>query len=203
MTQRVPVPASILEEKVLPVARGLDAEGAVRVAKALADGGISTLEVTVEAAGGIEAIAALAGSGTIVGAGTVTNVAEARSAVESGAQFLVTPHLELPVVDLAVELGIPIISGCLTPTEANSAWSRGASAVKVFPAFVGGPQYITSLKAPYPELALIPTGGITGENAAAFMDAGAAAVGVGAWLTAHGDMATVTRRAKQLLESVV
>jgi 2-dehydro-3-deoxyphosphogluconate aldolase/(4S)-4-hydroxy-2-oxoglutarate aldolase len=171
--------------------------------KALATGGIHSIEVTVEAAGGIAAIATVAGGETTVGAGTVVSVHQAAQAVDAGAEFLVSPHLDPELLEWAVAHDIPMIPGALTPTEIVAARRHGPPAVKVFPAHVGGPQYLRSMLAPYPDLQLIPTGGVNGDNAAEYLAAGAAAVGVGGWLTGPADLDLVTERAGQLLSQVV
>ena len=197
------LPEAILTEKVIPVARGLDASTAPVVARALLDGGISTIEVTVEGSGGVAAIESLQGLGMTVGAGTVLTVDQAVSAVSAGAVFLVTPHLDQGLVEWGVATRVPMIPGGLTPTEIFTALRLGPAAVKVFPASLGGPDYLRSLLAPYPGSRLIPTGGIDGGNAAAYVAAGAVAIAVGGWLTAHEDMARITERARELRSKVV
>ena len=197
------LPETILDEKVIPVARGLDASSAPVVGRALLDGGFSTIEVTVEGAGGVAAIESLHGLGMTVGAGTVLTVDQAVSAVAAGAVFLVTPHIDQVLVEWGVATGVPMIPGGLTPTEISAALELGPAAVKVFPASLGGPDYLKSLLAPYPGASLIPTGGIDGGNAAAYLAAGAVAIGVGGWLTAHEEVATITERARELSSKVV
>ena len=197
------LPDSIVAEKVIPVARGLDGSTAPGLARALLDGGISTIEVTVEGDGGIEAIGSLRDTGIVVGAGTVTSTDQARAAVEAGAVFLVSPHLDGVLLDWAVQNDIALIPGGLTPTELASAWSSGTPAVKLFPAAVGGPGYLRSLLGPFPDLRLIPTGGVEADNIVDYLEAGAVAVGVGSWLTSHPDLSEVTRRAAQLGSKVV
>lgn len=154
-------------------------------------------------AGGLDAIAAIAGGETTVGAGTVVSVGQAGQAVDAGAEFLVSPHLDPELLEWAVAHDIPLIPGALTPTEIVAARRHDPPAVKVFPAHVGGPQYLRSLLAPYPDLQLIPTGGVNGDNAAEYLAAGAAAVGVGGWLTGLADLDVVTERAGQLMSQVV
>lgn len=199
---RAVIPQEILEQRVIPVARRLTAESAPALAGALARGGLTVLEVTVEGEGGIEAIASLRGSGLVVGAGTVTSMALAAASVEAGAKFLVSPHFDPTLVGWASGRGIPIFPGGLTPTEVASVWASGASAVKVFPASIGGPELIKALKAPFPEIILIPTGGITADNAAEYLSAGSVAVGIGAWLTGSPDPDVVSERAVLLAKSL-
>lgn len=196
------LPDRVRLERVIPVARGLDAVSAPLLVAALKAGGIGSVEITVEGPSGFDAIEAVAENETLVGAGTVVSVAQAADAVVAGAAFLVSPHLELAVLSWAMDRGIPLIPGALTPTEIAAARGAGAHVVKVFPADLGGPGYLRSLLAPYPDLELIPTGGVTAHNAADFLAAGAAAVGVGGWLTAHDDYDEVARRAGLLMAAI-
>jgi 2-dehydro-3-deoxyphosphogluconate aldolase/(4S)-4-hydroxy-2-oxoglutarate aldolase len=195
------LPAPIREQRVIAIARGLTPETATRLAEALSRGGVGVLEVTVEEEGGIPAIAELRGSELLVGAGTVTSLGLATAALEAGAGFLVSPHFDDRLIRWSHEADIPFIPGAFTPTEIHSAWEAGASAVKIFPASIGGPELISAVKGPMPQVALIPTGGIDGDNAAAYLAAGAVAVGVGGWLTGHSDMAVVSERAARLADS--
>lgn len=197
------LPEPILEERVIAVARGLDAQSAPRLATALAAGGLHTVEVTVEGGAGFEAIEAVAGGELVVGAGTVVTVEQAIRAVAAGARFIVSPHFDVAVVEWALAEGVPVVPGALSPTEVASAWRLGPAAVKIFPANLGGPEYLRSLRGPYPDLALVPTGGVDSGNVAAFLAAGAVAVGVGGWLTSHDDLDLVTERAAELLRQVV
>lgn len=197
------LPKVVLAQRIVPVARGLDTTRAPTLVKALAAGGLHSIEVTVEAAGGLEAIAAIAGGETTVGAGTVVSVRQAGQAVDAGAEFLVSPHFDPELLEWAVAHDIPLIPGALTPTEIVAVRRHDPPAVKVFPAHVGGPEYLRSLLSPYPDLRLIPTGGVNGDNAAEYLAAGAAAVGVGGWLTGPADLDLVTERAGQLLSQVV
>lgn len=197
------LPDAIINERVIPVARGLDGSTAPALAEALLEGGLSSIEVTVEGPGGIDALESLRDTGVTVGAGTVVSVDQARAATAAGARFLVSPHLDTELADWARDHDVPLIPGALTPTEVANAWSHQPPAVKVFPAHVGGPDYLKSLLGPYPDLALIPTGGIDGDNAASYLSAGAVAVGLGGWLTGHADLAEVTRRACLVLARVV
>jgi 2-dehydro-3-deoxyphosphogluconate aldolase/(4S)-4-hydroxy-2-oxoglutarate aldolase len=191
------LPEVVLAQRVIPVARGLDAHSAPPLAGALLEGGIGSLEITVEGSGGIEAIAAVAGA-SLVGAGTIITLAQAEAAVAAGARFLVTPHVDVAILDWAQERGVPALPGAMTPTEIAVAVRHGAVAVKIFPAHVFGPDYLRSLRGPYPGLQAVPTGGIDAGNAADYIAAGAVAVGVGSWLTGVSDLAEVTRRAEIL-----
>jgi 2-dehydro-3-deoxyphosphogluconate aldolase/(4S)-4-hydroxy-2-oxoglutarate aldolase len=197
------LPGPIMEERVIPVARGLDARSAPVIAEALRAGGISSIEITVEGEGGIDAIAAVAVGDMVVGAGTILTIRQADGAVAAGATFLVTPHLDIELIEWASTHAVPMVPGALTPTEIATAWRYRPPAVKVFPAHIGGPGYLKSLRGPFPDVALIPTGGIDGSNIAAYLDAGAVAVGVGGWLTRHDDPEVITRRAMELISQVV
>ena len=199
---RIELPESIRTERVIPVARGLDAARGLELATALAAGGLSTLEITLEGSSGIEAIAAVAGSDLTVGAGTVTSVEQAALAMEAGASFLVSPHVDRTLIEWAASQRVPYLPGGFTPTEIWEAWSQGVAAVKVFPASTGGPAHLGRLLGPYPEVALVPTGGVDASNVADFLAAGAVAVGVGTWLTGAADLALVRERATRIREVV-
>ncbi len=182
-----------------------------RAAVAIRAGGISILEITMTVPGAVRIIRELseeAGSGALIGAGTVLNPKAARECIEAGAQFIVSPALNLETIAYCRQMEIVVMPGALTPTEIVNAWSVGADFVKVFPAgAVGGPAYIRSLKGPMPEIKLVPTGGVSLANAAAFIEAGAEAVGVGGELVdlkalREGRDSDVTERARQLAESV-
>lgn len=198
------LPAAVLAERVIPVARGLNSATAPGLVEALRDGGIHSIEITVEGGdGAFDAIAAVAASGMAVGAGTIVNTDQATRATEAGAEFLVTPHFDPGLCEWATANNVSLIPGALTPTEVFAAWAHRPPAVKIFPAHVGGARYLKSLLGPYPDLALIPTGGVDAGNAGEFVSAGAVAVGVGGWLTAHDDLTAVTDRARRLLRQVV
>lgn len=116
---------------------------------------------------------------------------------------MVTPHLDVDLLEWAQTNEVDMIPGALTPSEIFAARQYQPPAVKLFPAHLGGPEYLSSLLGPYPDLALIPTGGVTGDNARSFLEAGAVAVGVGGWLTSHSELSVVTERARQLASQVV
>lgn len=189
------LPQAITDGRVIPVARGLDAVTAPRLVTALEAGGINVIEVTVEGRGGIEAISAVSGRETLVGGGTITSVSQAERAVDAGAGFLVSPHFDEELLVWATMRAVPLIPGALTPTEVAAAWSHRPPGVKIFPADLGGPGYLGSLLGPFPDLLMIPTGGITADTAPDYLAAGAVAVGVGGWLTSHDDYDEVTKRA--------
>ena len=200
---RSELPEAVLVERIIPIARGLTAESAQPLAEALEQGGITTIEITVENPAGFEAIHALASGPMTVGAGTITSLPEAQSAVSAGAEFLVSPHLDEDLVGWASVNGIPLIPGGFSPTEISRAWAMDVPAVKVFPVSVGGPDLIRSLLGPYPDLLLIPTGGVDAANAKDYLSAGGVAVGVGGWLTSHAEMTVVAERATLLRNQVV
>ncbi len=200
---RVALPGSVTSQKLIPLARGLDKLSAVPLAETIEAAGIDTLEVTLESEVGYEALRAVAGGRLVVGAGTITSIEGARRAVDIGAEFLVCPHFDERLVEWAVEAGIPILPGGLTPTEIHRAWSAGASAVKVFPVSLGGPGYIRGVLAPFPDIALVPTGGVDAGNVGSYLEAGAVAAGVGSWLTGSSDMEIVSRRASEIMRAVV
>lgn len=131
-------------------------------------------------------------------AGTVMSTGEAADAVAAGATFLVSPHTDPDLVCWAAARGVAVVPGAFTPTEVAAAWNAGATAVKLFPASVGGPALVRELRGPFAHMAFIPSGGITAENAGAFLAAGAVAVGIGGWLTRNADPAVVEARARRL-----
>ncbi|HEU4894237.1 MAG TPA: bifunctional 4-hydroxy-2-oxoglutarate aldolase/2-dehydro-3-deoxy-phosphogluconate aldolase [Acidimicrobiia bacterium] len=197
------LPDTILDQKVIPVARGLDGATAPRMVEALARGGINSIEITIESAGSLGAVDAVAGSEFVVGVGTVMSVPDAERAVSAGAEFLVSPHLDPELLQWATENDVVYLPGAHSPTEVAKAWSLRPAAVKLFPASLGGPGYLRGLFGPFPDVSLVPTGGIDDGNIRQFLDAGAIAVGVGGWLTSHDDHAVVTERAAALRSLVV
>src|SRR6266404_742204 len=176
--------AAIVENGIIPVIRASSAEQALQAASAVMRGGIQTLEITMTVPRAIRVMEKLAdelGDKVLLGAGTVLDSETARAALLAGAEFIVTPALKRDVIEVGHRYSKPVMPGGLTPTEVLSAWEAGASFVKVFPCGnMGGPKYIRSLKAPFPHIQLIPTGGVNLENAMDFLLAGSAALGVGA-----------------------
>jgi 2-dehydro-3-deoxyphosphogluconate aldolase/(4S)-4-hydroxy-2-oxoglutarate aldolase len=172
----------IEEVGLVPVIRAGSPEEARFAADAIYEGGISVAEITMTVPGALDVISDLARNvpGVLIGAGTVLNAESARRCLEAGAQFLVSPGLHLKTVEHAVHHKVLIIAGALTPTEIMAAWEAGADFVKVFPCSnVGGPSYLRALKGPFPDIPLVPTGGVNLETAQDFLRAGAAALGVG------------------------
>src|ERR1700723_2599391 len=178
---------SILDIGVVPVVRTSSAESAVRAIEAVYRGGIRAAEITMTVPGAIKALEKLAdafGDKLVLGAGTVLDPETARICMLAGAQFFVTPALNLKTIEMAKRYSKIIMPGALTPTEIVTAWEAGADFVKVFPCgALGGAKYIKALKAPLPQIEMVPTGGVSLENTADFLRAGAAAVAVGAELT--------------------
>ena len=208
MIDRPAIPALILESRAIAVGRRIPASAASRVGAALVEGGVPVIELTLnepegDALAAIEALAAAAdGLGALVGAGTVLSVAAAQRAVDAGARFIVMPHCDTELVTWCAARGLPCVPGALTPTEILAAWSAGASAVKLFPAAAVGPGYLAQIRGPFPEIPMVPTGGVSAQNAGDWMAAGAVAVGMGGWLIGDADPAGVTDRARQVRRAV-
>jgi 2-dehydro-3-deoxyphosphogluconate aldolase/(4S)-4-hydroxy-2-oxoglutarate aldolase len=171
---------------IVPVVRTSSAESAVRAIEAIYAGGIRAAEITMTVPGAVEALEAVAdrfGDKIVLGAGTVLDPESARIAMLAGAEFFVTPSLKPATIEMVKRYGKVMMPGALTPTEVLTAWEAGADIVKVFPCGnVGGPKYIKALKAPFPQIEMIPTGGVNLETAGEFLKAGACAVAVGAEL---------------------
>jgi 2-dehydro-3-deoxyphosphogluconate aldolase/(4S)-4-hydroxy-2-oxoglutarate aldolase len=201
----------IIETGLIPVVRAESSEIAMRAIDAIKEGGISVLEITMTVPGAIrviEEVASRFGEDAIVGAGTVLDSETARACILAGAQFIVSPALDLDTITCCRSYSIPVMPGAMTPSEVLAAWKAGADFVKVFPAnAVGGAAYIKALKAPLPQIQLVPTGGVTLKTAADFIRAGAAALGVGAGLVdttalRAGEDKVITARARQFIEIV-
>lgn len=200
----------IIARRIVAIVRLERYDRAVEVARALVEGGISAVEFTLTGAGANEAIGACRaalGDAILVGVGTVLDAQAAQGSIAAGAQFVVTPALRPEVIAVCKAQGIPILCGALTPSEALTAHELGAEMVKIFPARTVGPAYIRDLLAPLPFLKLVPTGGIGPENARAYLDAGAAAVGIGGNLVsakavASEDWAAITSVARSCVAAV-
>jgi 2-dehydro-3-deoxyphosphogluconate aldolase/(4S)-4-hydroxy-2-oxoglutarate aldolase len=173
----------ILEIGIVPVVRAASAREAMLACEAVYEGGIPIVEITMTVPGAVEVIRELAKSSSakvLIGAGTVLDAATAQRCRDAGAQFLVSPGFNLATVEFAVHESLLIMAGALTPTEVITAFNAGADFVKVFPCGnVGGAKYIKALKGPLPHIPLVPTGGVNLNTAAEFIEAGAAALGVG------------------------
>jgi len=203
--------ARIREVGIVPVIRAESPDEAAAAIEAIRAGGIPVLEITLTVPGAmrlIEDVAQRFGQEALVGAGTVLDAETARACILAGARFVVSPALDLDTIACCRRYGVPVFPGALTPTEVVRAWQAGADMVKVFPCGnVGGASYIRSLKAPLPQIELVPTGGVNLQTAADFIKAGASALGVGADLVdlkalRAGNAALITERARQLVEIV-
>ena len=173
----------ILAIGIVPVVRAASSREAMLAVEAVAEGGIPIVEITMTVPGAIGVISELAKTKSVdilIGAGTVLDADTAQECADAGAQFLVSPGLDLETVQFAVKRNILIMAGALSPTEVVRAWKSGADFVKVFPCGqVGGAKYIKALRGPFPQIPLVPTGGVNLTTAAEFIEAGAAALGVG------------------------
>lgn len=177
---------------------------------AVLEGGIRAMEVTFTVPGAPDVIRAVGkeyGDRVLLGAGTVTSTEQAKQAFDAGAKYLVAPNTNVQVIESAQRLGLPMFPGAFTPTEVQRAWELGASAVKIFPASVGGPDYIKALKGPYPDIPMVPTGGVNDETVGAFFKAGAFAVGAGGSLfdkklLKAKEFAKMTQIAKRFMQAV-
>jgi 2-dehydro-3-deoxyphosphogluconate aldolase/(4S)-4-hydroxy-2-oxoglutarate aldolase len=198
-------------EGLIPVIRVDRPEAALKAAQALRGGGASVLEVTMSVPGALEVIGELArglGQDVLLGAGSIVDPQTAGAALSAGARFIVSPILNRNVIRLCVQRSVAVIPGAMTPTEIVTAWRWGASLVKVFPAAqLGGAAYIRALRGPLPQIPLVPTGGVTLESVPAYIQAGAAALGVGGELVdkaalARGALAVVSEKTAAYLQAI-
>jgi 2-dehydro-3-deoxyphosphogluconate aldolase/(4S)-4-hydroxy-2-oxoglutarate aldolase len=196
---------------IVPVVRATTAEDATRAVEAICAGGIPIVEITMtvpNATSVIRHVIREHGNAALIGAGTVTTREQAEQCIRAGAEFIVSPGLSIPVLMTAQECAKLAIPGALTPTELMHAQDNGAKLIKIFPCGnVGGPRYLQSLKAPFPNAALIPTGGVNASNAASYISAGAFALGVGGDLVSaaalrDGNLARITQAARELVQAV-
>jgi 2-dehydro-3-deoxyphosphogluconate aldolase/(4S)-4-hydroxy-2-oxoglutarate aldolase len=203
--------ALIREVGLVPIVRAPSAEDALRAVEAIVAGGIGIAEITMTVPGALrvmEAVAARYGDKVLLGAGTILDTETCRAAMLAGAEFIVTPSLDVRVIEMARRYSKPIFPGALTPTEVVTAWQAGADMVKIFPCGpVGGAKYIKALKGPLPHIEMVPTGGVNLETAAEFIKAGAAAVAVGGELVdmkalKEGKLDQITETAKKFVEAV-
>jgi 2-dehydro-3-deoxyphosphogluconate aldolase/(4S)-4-hydroxy-2-oxoglutarate aldolase len=196
---------------IVPVVRTSSKESAVKAIEAIYAGGIRAAEITMTVPGAVKALEAVAdqfGDKIVLGAGTVLDPESARICMLAGAEFFVTPSLKPATIAMVKRYGKVMMPGALTPTEVLTAWEAGADIVKVFPCGnVGGPKYIKALKAPFPQIEMIPTGGVNLETAGEFLKAGACAVAVGAELVdaktiKEGRYEVFEERARKFLQVV-
>lgn len=205
---RQQIKASMVDIGIVPVVRTTSAETAILAIEAIYRGGIRAAEITMTVPGAVRALERVAdqfGDKIVLGAGTVLDPETARICMLAGAQFFVTPSLKIATIEMANRYSKVICPGALTPTEVLTAWEAGADIVKVFPCGnVGGPKYIKALKGPFPQIEMIPTGGVNLETAGEFLKAGACAVAVGgelvdAKLIQQGNYDEIEARARQYL----
>ena len=203
--------ALIREVGLVPIVRAPSPEDAFRAAEAIISGGIGIAEITMTVPNAIrvmERVAERYGDKVLLGAGTILDPESCRAALLAGAEFIVTPSLDVRVIEMARRYSKPCFPGALTPTEVVTAWQAGADMVKIFPAGpVGGPKYINALKGPFPQIDFIPTGGVNLETTPEFIKAGAAAVAVGGELVdlkalREGKLEVITSNARQFLDAV-
>jgi 2-dehydro-3-deoxyphosphogluconate aldolase/(4S)-4-hydroxy-2-oxoglutarate aldolase len=203
--------AALVEGAIIPVVRASSPEAALHAVEAIANGGIRAAEITMTVPGALRVLEKLAdrfGASLLLGAGTVLDPETARACLLAGAQFIVSPSLKPATIEMAKRYSKPVFPGALTPTEVLTAWEAGADAVKVFPCGnVGGAKYIKALKGPFPQIALVPTGGVNLETIGDFLKAGACAVGVGgelvdATLIRDGRFDALRDRALEFLTAV-
>jgi 2-dehydro-3-deoxyphosphogluconate aldolase/(4S)-4-hydroxy-2-oxoglutarate aldolase len=200
----------VLDAGIVAIVRSHDSGQLIEVAQALADGGVSVLEITLtvpNALGVIRGVRKALGDRILLGAGTVLDTETARAALLAGAEFLVSPTVNVEVIQLCRRYGKLVMPGAFTPTEILTAWQAGADIVKVFPADVGGPAYLKAVRAPLPQVRLMPTGGVDLITAADFLKAGACCLGVGSQLVepkaiAEGNFERIRDLARQYIEIV-
>lgn len=198
--------AGIRETRLVAIVRGKNGEAAAKAALAAMDEGFRYVEVALTTPGALKAIREVrsaAPAGCFVGAGTVLTVQDVDRVVDAGGQFMVTPSLAESIAE-SVRLGIPVLAGALTPSEAHEAMNRGATAVKLFPASIGGPGYLKALRDPFPGIPFIAVGGVGLGEATDYWEAGAIAVGLGGPLFGDagsgGDLAPMRARARAFLD---
>jgi 2-dehydro-3-deoxyphosphogluconate aldolase/(4S)-4-hydroxy-2-oxoglutarate aldolase len=207
---KVEILQRLLDPGILAIIRADSSEGLVEAAGALLAGGVTAMEVTMTTPKALAVITEVTqrfGDQILMGVGSVIDPPTVPDAVAAGAEFIVTPVTKPEVIAAANQLGKPIASGAFTPTECLLAHESGADFVKLFPAEFHGPAYVKALRAPLPQLRIIPTGGVTTENVGAFLAAGSAALGVGSALVSkeilqNRDWAQLTARAAAFLQAV-
>src|SRR5438094_6084093 len=200
----------VLDCGIVAVVRSPDSQQLVEVARALADGGVSVVEITMTVPGALDVLRQVRqalGDRILLGAGTVLDAATARAVLLAGAEFVVAPTVNLDVIRLCRRYDKLVMPGAFTPTEILTAWEAGADIVKVFPAEVVGPAYFKALRGPLPQIRLMPTGGVDLTTAAAFLKAGACCLGVGGQLVepravAEGNFDRIRQLARQYVEIV-
>jgi 2-dehydro-3-deoxyphosphogluconate aldolase / (4S)-4-hydroxy-2-oxoglutarate aldolase len=208
--QRDSIVAAVEQSGIVAIIRMKEPDKVRAVVDAIAEGGIRTLEVTMTVPGAVELIRQLAPtlpSGFVLGAGTVLDAETVARVADAGARFVVSPVFRPAVIAACHARDVAAMPGCFTPTEILEAWDAGADVVKVFPATALGPSYLKDVRAPLPQVKLMPTGGVTLDNAGEWIRAGAVAVGVGTALldakaVAAGDYRTLRANAERIVASV-
>ena len=206
---RPALPAELTSSGVVAIVRARSTGHVVAAVEAVVAAGITCVELTLtmpEALTSLASLVSRTGSAACIGAGTVLTAPQAWACLDAGAKFLVAPSVVPDVVAAAVAARVPCLPGALTPSEIVSAWRSGAAAVKLFPASVGGARYLRDVRAPLPDVALVPTGGVAIGDIADYLSAGAVAVGLGNPLFADvfdtGDIDALTTRARQVVAAV-
>lgn len=200
----------MLEHKIIAVVRSSDSSKLVDVAQALLAGGVPIMEITFTVPGALEVLRAVRsalGDKVLLGAGTVLDSETARAAILAGAEFVVSPTVNIDVLRTCRRYDKAVLPGAFTPTEILTAWENGADIVKVFPAEVGGPGYFKSIHGPLPQIRLMPTGGVNLQTARSFLEAGACCLGLGTALVdkkaiEQGDFDRITSLAQQYVQIV-
>ncbi len=198
----------VLDGGIVAIIRAPSGERLAKVARALYEGGIDVIEVTFTVPDVLQILSDVRkdlGDKILLGAGTVLDSESARAALLAGAEFIVSPNVNLDVIQLCKRYGKVVMPGALTPTEVVTAWQAGADIVKIFPADVGGPSYLKALHGPLPQIRLLPTGGVDLETLPSFVKAGACAVGLGTALVEKqavqdGDFDRIRSLAQQFVE---
>lgn len=194
-------------DRALAVVRADRIPDAAALCRALLDGGIRTVELTFTTPDVLDHLAKAADSGALLGVGTVLTADQARAAIDAGARFLVTPGVRAGVAEVAVAAGVPVFLGAFTPTEVAMAVDLGSTGVKIFPAGRLGPGYLSDLRGPYPQVELLPSGGVSAADAGAYLAAGALAVCAGTGVVppasvAAGDWTAITERARDFVAAL-
>jgi 2-dehydro-3-deoxyphosphogluconate aldolase/(4S)-4-hydroxy-2-oxoglutarate aldolase len=201
--------SKLREERVVAIIRAESPNGLMECADALAAGGLTAIELTMTTPGAIPMVEKVAAARPdfLFGLGTVLDAETARAGILAGARFIITPAVRPDVITLCQRYDVPVLCGALTPTEILQAWELGADAVKVFPAEFFGPSYIKAIKAPLPQIKLVPTGGVTPATIGDFLKNGAWATAAGSALVdgkalKSGDWGAITARAKEFVDAV-
>jgi 2-dehydro-3-deoxyphosphogluconate aldolase/(4S)-4-hydroxy-2-oxoglutarate aldolase len=210
MTEKEKTLKDIHTAGLLAVIRGPSVELTLKMVAALVEGGVNGIEITFTTPDALAVVSSLAkefGKEIILGMGTLTKAEQAQAAKSAGATFLVSPHTEKDLARAMTETGLPVMMGALTPSEVRLAWELGSDVVKLFPGSLGGPDYLKALKGPFPEIPLMPTGGVSRQNLKDWFAAGAYAVGAGSnlcpkELAVAGEFAKISRIAADYLQAV-